>query len=229
MPFGYQVAIFAKLLFGLNVNTLSKIHAVSFTNKQDVTSATSHSELSATNTRDSKLDFASFYREQWRGLCAFLRKTYGAGPPEPEDVAQDAFFQLANMKCREHIENPKAFLYKISINLMLRKIKSERWISHVIADDEEAFEAELLSCSEPDKVLLSQRALQRLGASFNQLSDKQKYIVTASRIDGKTYQQIANETGWSLADICRQLNSALLILAESSNANEQTHSHARKR
>ena len=112
---------------------------------------------------------------------------------------------------------------------MLRKIKSERWISHVIADDEEAFEAELLSCSEPDKVLLSQRALQRLGASFNQLSDKQKYIVTASRIDGKTYQQIANETGWSLADICRQLNSALLILAESSNANEQTHSHARKR
>lgn len=162
---------------------------------------------------------SSFYREHWRGLCAFLRKTFGAGPPDPEDVAQDAFYQLAKMKSQEHIENPKAFLYKISINLTLRSLKSDRWISHIVPNDDASFETELLSYSEPDQILHSQQALQQLGASFSALSDKQKYIVSASRLDGKTYQQIADETGWSIADICRQLNSALLALASAVNTN----------
>ena len=55
---------------------------------------------------------------------------------------------------------------------------------------------------------------------FTDAAEKQKYIVSASRLEGKTYQQISDDTGWSIADVCRQLNSALVILASSVDAND---------
>jgi RNA polymerase sigma-70 factor (ECF subfamily) len=202
------------------VNTLSKVHAVGLVGEQENEIASPRKGLPKAKVPTKKSDFSSFYHMHWEGLCAFLRKTFGSGPPDPEDVAQDAFYQLAKMKSREHIENPKAFLYKISINLTLRSLKSDRWIANVVPGNDESFESELLSLSEPDKILHSQQALQQLGALFCTLSEKQKYIVSASRLEGKTYQQISDDTGWSIADVCRQLNSALVILASSVDAND---------
>lgn len=202
------------------MNTLSKVHTVGFVAEQENDIASPRKGMPKAKVRTAKSDLSSFYHTHWRGLCAFLRKTYGSGPPDPEDIAQDAFYQLAKMESREHIENPKAFLYKISINLTLRSLKSDKWIASVVPGNDESFEAELLSLSEPDKILYSQQALQQLGALFCTLSEKQKYIVSASRLEGKTYQQISDDTGWSIADICRQLNSALVVLANSVNAND---------
>ena len=98
------------------MNTLSKVHAVGFVGEQENEIASPRKGLPKAKVPTKKSDFSSFYHMHWEGLCAFLRKTFGSGPPDPEDVAQDAFYQLAKMKSREHIENPKAFLYKVSIN-----------------------------------------------------------------------------------------------------------------
>lgn len=198
------------------MNTLSKVSTVNFTKKPKGKDSSHRQGKHTRLQKAAESDLKNFYQEHWRGLCAFLRKTYGSGPPEPEDVAQDAFFQLSKMKSRAHITNPKAFLYKVSMNIALRSLKSERWLTEHLPCADEGIDSELLCYGDPDKIISSQQELKKVDQLFSSLSIKQKHIVTASRLEGKTYQQIAEETGWSVADICRQLNSALSILAGTS-------------
>lgn len=202
------------------MNTLSKALNVGFEKRTTIKKTALRKEKSKPTDKAQTTDIHDFYRAHWKGLCAFLRKRYGDGPPDPEDVAQEAFYQLANMGCRAHITHPKAFLYKISVNITLAARKSERWLTDYLPDSNEGLDQELLSYAEPDKIFHNQQTLQHLGGIFDGLTEKQKYVVHASRIDGKTYQQIADETGWSVADICRQLKSALSALTATLNHDE---------
>ncbi|WP_172449233.1 RNA polymerase sigma factor [Bowmanella denitrificans] len=154
------------------------------------------------------------YHSCWSSLCTRLRKLYGNGPPDPQDIAQDAFTKLSQMDSLQHVQNPKAFLYKVAINLGLRSI------SHVIKTRE--FLAEQLDDPDvamhnisPESQLLQQQQLHALQQAMTALTDKQRDILIRCRIQGQTYANIATQTGWSLADISRQLNSALAHLASS--------------
>ncbi len=53
---------------------------------------------------------AELYRQYWHELCAWLYAQFGAGPPEPEDVAQQTFVKFADLQGKCQIENPKALV-----------------------------------------------------------------------------------------------------------------------
>lgn len=59
---------------------------------------------------DSKA-FEQIYRQYWSELCNYVLKTFGAGPPDPEDVAQAAFAKFAALENTDNIENKRAYLY----------------------------------------------------------------------------------------------------------------------
>ncbi len=162
------------------------------------------------------LNMTQLFQQHFAGLCGFLYRLYGAGPPEPEDVAQEAFSVLSGLKDSSHIEQPKAFLYKVAINIALKARRTNQQLP--IKAPVETLDLLLSETADPEQHLQQQQGLQQIATAIAGLTEKQRFILLASRIQGKTYSQIAAQTGWSLADISRQLHQVLDILLKVTEA-----------
>lgn len=151
------------------------------------------------------------YRAHWQDLCHWLRRRYGAGPPEPEDIAQTAFLKMADVKNLAGIENPRAYLFSIAANTALTGIKwfdrTRRFIEGELA--ESGYPLEEIS---PERAYSSRERFAVVEDQLEALPEKQREIVIRSRLGGQTYEQISAETGWSMADISRQLTAALTAM-----------------
>jgi RNA polymerase sigma factor (sigma-70 family) len=151
------------------------------------------------------------FRDHWLDVYRLLHRNYGSGPPEPEDVAQEAFSQFAQMKNVTKIQNPKAYIIKIAVNITLNSMGKLRKIRELITQQLHLDEDRLNEIC-PETILQGEQRIVAMQNGINRLSAKQRDILMCVRIKGQTYAQISDQTGWSLADICRQLNEAMAIL-----------------
>lgn len=160
---------------------------------------------------DSRGYLKEFYRFYHAPLVAWLRKRFGPGPPYPEDIAQTAFAKLIASNASEKADHIAAYLYAIAANAARDEIdwirRTDRFIEHELREAGENLEE-----ITPERVYSGKLEVDRLAQSMEQLSSKQREIVQRSRVQGQSYAQIAAETGWSMADISRQLTSALIFL-----------------
>lgn len=162
---------------------------------------------SATGDRDRLL--SRLYRDHYRALCLRLRQLYGSGPPEPEDVAQSAFQKLSEIGDLTRIEHPRAFLFRTAINLGLNAI-SRQSVARRFAERELAgANMPVVEENTPEDVYYMRQRMKRTQTAFAVLTQKQKEIVVRSRLKGETYAEIQKATGWSQADISRQMKLAL--------------------
>lgn len=148
------------------------------------------------------------YRRHWKDLCNWLHRRYGPGPPEPEDVAQTAFLKMADVEDLDSIENPRAYLFSIAANTALTGIKWRARTQRFIEGELEESGHQLEEIS-PERAYSSRERFDVVWSQLERLSEKQREIVMRSRIYGQTYERISAETGWSMADISRQLTAAL--------------------
>jgi len=170
------------------------------------------------DVRDPRAAFIErLYLDHWGDLCRQMRRLYGQGPPEPEDLVQSAFAKFAELPRFDHIDNPKAFLFRIAANLALKSIGHIARTRAFVASQLHDPEAELKEVG-PERIFESRERLAAIGRAMEKLSSKQREIVLRSRIRGETYAQISATTGWSQADISRQLNAALALLESESEA-----------
>ncbi|WP_375209228.1 RNA polymerase sigma factor [Hyphomonas jannaschiana] len=152
------------------------------------------------------------FRQHYGELVGRLRKIHGAGPPEPEDVAQAAFSKLAGLPDLGRIRSPRAFLFRTAINLGLNSNdKLRRGRNFVKSQMDGNFSPDVEEIS-PETVLMGKQDLERVARAMQQLSPKQKEILLRSRFRGQTYAEIKRDTGWSEADISRQLSSVMALL-----------------
>ncbi|MEJ7935812.1 RNA polymerase sigma factor [Sphingobium sp. AN558] len=151
------------------------------------------------------------YRDHAANLVDWLRRRYGGGPPSPEDIAQTAFTKLASHSDIQHIEKIKPYLYATAVNVALDEIKwmkrTEAFIDHELNRIGQALEE-----ITPERVYQGREQLDRLARVMERLPKKQREIVKRSRFLGQTYAQISAETGWSGADISRQLGEAMIAI-----------------
>ncbi|TQV86803.1 sigma-70 family RNA polymerase sigma factor [Exilibacterium tricleocarpae] len=159
------------------------------------------------------LTFDELYRHFWQELCAHVRRTFGPGPPDPEDVAQAAFTRYVSLDDPDAVLNPRAFLFTTARNIVLdqkRKDKSHlKYAQSVLAQSSELKLDEL----SPERVLLEKRRFDRVRRAIDRLPHKQKVVLSLHRYRGYTFKQITEETGWSYGDVYRQLDTALATLA----------------
>lgn len=196
---------------------------------------TSHCDPIQPQTLDNKVMHGqaidALFRAHWRDVCRLLHKCYGSGPPEPEDAAQEAFSRVAQMKNVAELQDPKAYIIKIAVNITLKSIgrlcKTREFIAEQLLVNPDQFDE---IC--PETILQNEQRIAAVQKGTEQLSDKQRDILMRARIKGQTYAQISADTGWSLADICRQLNTAMAVLenvdAEAQGLNaqvERTNAH----
>lgn len=152
------------------------------------------------------------YRQHWRPLCARLRRVFGNGPPDPEDLAQTAFQRLIEHDALDAIRNPGGFLFTVAVN------KGRDGQRHIVRTERLLKEEGILLRQDemdqitPLNVFESRETLSAMAAAIGRLTPKQQEILARSRLKGETFDAIQAATGWSKADISRQLAAAVKAL-----------------
>ncbi|MGE5501060.1 MAG: RNA polymerase sigma factor [Ignavibacteriales bacterium] len=155
------------------------------------------------------------YRQYWSELCAYVRKTFGAGPPEPEEVAQGAFARFAAVEPGE-VDHPRAFLYRTAHNIVMdhrrREAVRTRLSAEVAILD---FGGETANC-DSERVLSAKERLAIVDRVVRKMEPRRRKVLIMHAIHGLNYTEIARRMGVSptrvtqlFAEAVAQCNAAL--------------------
>lgn len=153
-------------------------------------------------------DFAALYHGCWRDLCQFLRKRFGAGPPDPEDVAQSAFLKLAEQRF-DRMPNPQAMLYRTAINLMIDQLRQQSRRRRLLNGAIESAHENAHPSDNPERDVLGNEQLVALERAILALPPRHRSYFLANRLDKLSYAEIARRTGASQSMVRKVVEEAL--------------------
>ena len=152
------------------------------------------------------------YRDHWRNLCTRLRRVFGTGPPEPEDLAQTAFTKLLEYADATALDDPASFLFRIAINVGRDRRRHIVRATAIIEEQLAPQGLEQVDRITPSNVYETRECLAVTERAMATLTAKQREVLIRSRLRGETFEEIRDACGWSKADISRTLQAALGVL-----------------
>ncbi|HLJ15756.1 MAG TPA: RNA polymerase sigma factor [Bryobacteraceae bacterium] len=162
---------------------------------------------------------AAIEREQSR-LRNFIRRRV-ADEGDAEDILQDVFYELVEAyRLMKPVEQVSAWLFRVARNRIIdlfRKRKPEAVISESLADrmEREALLLEDLLPSPdagPEAVYARTILLEELEAALDELPEEQREAFVAHEIEGRSFKQLAAETGVSANTLLSRKHYAVLHL-----------------
>lgn len=126
-----------------------------------------------------------------------------------EDIVQDAFIKLWSNCAKVVFVKAKSYLYTVANNNLLNHIAHQK----VILKYEQKPHSELYT-QDPQFVIEEKEFMQKLKNAIDNLPTKQRETFLLSRIDKKSYKEIAEITGVSVKAIEKRIHYALLSLRE---------------
>ena len=140
---------------------------------------------------------AELYKKHWSGLCAYIRKQFGSGPPDPEDVAQQVFAKLGSMVETINWSLPKAYLIRMSHNIVIsekrRQAVRER---HAVAQYQENRDSDGYDLT-PEHVFIAEEEFGMVSDVIARMPEKRRKMLLLNRIKGLSYAEIARQFGVS--------------------------------
>ena len=149
------------------------------------------------------------YRRYSQELCAYVRQKFGSGPPDPEDVVQTAFERFAGLDAPEAIDNPRAFLYRTSQNIVIDHYRATTTRDKHVEQEKNQAEQKSLDDSTPENVLIAKERMEIVQQVVENLPNRQRQLVLLNRFHQVSYAEIARRTGMSQTEIKRQVARAL--------------------
>jgi len=168
------------------------------------------------DTATNKVSFNSaldalkeLYENYWKELCYSLHKRFGQGPPDPEDIAQSAFLKYVDHSESNHVDNPKAFIYRSACNLIIdhhRSPKNAAVPEYAYTPDKYQ---EKSSAHSPENVFMTEQEISIVSNVLTTLPERDRAFVLMNRLDGKSYTDIAREAGMSRSGVQKIITLAL--------------------
>ena len=140
-----------------------------------------------------------------RRLFLFVRKRVD-NEGDAEDILQDVFYELIEAyRLMKPIEQVGSWLYRVARNRIIdlfRKRRPER-LAEIPLDkdpDETLLVEDLLPSLDagPDAVYARSVLLEELDAALQELPEEQREVFIAHEVDGRSFKQLAEETGLSI-------------------------------
>lgn len=163
--------------------------------------------------------------ETTQGLAAILQANRGryfrfltarlGGSEEAEDLLQDIWIKLANIRPSGPIADPIAYLYRVveyaardRLRSSARRRERERnWAANT---------GETMALTEveanPEQLAIHRERLRQIDEALGGLPERTRYILRAFRVDGRAQKDLANELGISLSAIEKHLQRAYKML-----------------
>lgn len=156
-------------------------------------------------------------------LLSFIKSKIPAGE-EAEDILQDVFYELIeSRRLMKPIEKLASWLYTVArnkINDLYRKKKPvslEEEFSFLNEDGEEGLMlADVLPSLDgsPDDEMLRTALIDLMGEALDELPENQKTAFIMHELEGKSLNEIAEETGAPLKTVISRKRYAVLHLRE---------------
>ena len=159
-------------------------------------------------------------REQSR-LRNFIRRRV-PDPRDAEDILQDVFHALVEAnRMLMPIEHVTGWLFRVARNRitdLFRKKRPESFNDIAVADeDDERLQLEDLLPSPdagPEALFARNVLLDALESAVDELPEEQREVFVAHELDGRSFKEIAAETGVSVNTLLSRKRYAVLRLRE---------------
>jgi RNA polymerase sigma factor (sigma-70 family) len=162
------------------------------------------------NPRISEL----FERERGR-LARFIRSRVG-DPGDAEDLLQDVFSELVEAnRLLMPIEHVTGWLFRVARNRIVDRFRRKR-PEPLGAEGDEQDLAELLPSPDagPEALYLRGVLLDELEAALAELPEEQRAVFVAHELEGRSFKQLAEETGVGISTLLSRKRYAVLRLRE---------------
>lgn len=167
----------------------------------------------------------TFNKEKAR-LRNFIRKSVpNAG--DADDILQDVFYEFVSAyRLPEPLEQVGAWLYRVARNRIIdrfRKQKQEVTLEQDDDDDALWLEAILsIETETPASIYERKMLVEYILAALNQLPSEQRDVFIAHELDGKSFKQIAAETGVPINTLLARKRYAVTYLREQLQTSDQS-------
>ena len=159
-------------------------------------------------------------QEQSR-LRHFIRRRV-PDPRDAEDILQDVFYELVEAnRLLVPIDHVTGWLFRVARNRitdLFRKKRTENVRDSAVADEdgEELRLEDLLPSLEagPDAVYTRNLLLEELTLAVDELPEEQRDVFVAHELEGRSFKEMAAETGVSVNTLLSRKRYAVLFLRE---------------
>jgi RNA polymerase sigma factor (sigma-70 family) len=135
-----------------------------------------------------KLSYDLLFRRHQQELLKFASQH--SNEEVAEDLVQEAYLRLMRQAQTEKIDNPRAYLYKITRNLSTDYLRQGQIRSRHHDDSEVELDQLPNQQPEVDAEVESQQRLQRCLDALVSLPEVYRHVFLLHRIDGMTYTEI---------------------------------------
>src|SRR5216684_3737057 len=159
-------------------------------------------------------------REQSR-LRNFIRRRV-PDPRDAEDILQEVFYELVEAnRLLMPIEHVTGWLFRVARNRitdLFRKKKPESFSDTAVADeDDEVLQLEDLLPSPdagPEALYARNVLLDELELAIDELPEEQRAVFVAHELEGRSFKEIASETGVNVNTLLSRKRYAVLRLRQ---------------
>jgi RNA polymerase sigma-70 factor (ECF subfamily) len=140
---------------------------------------------------DSSVDIAGLFRDHNSALLRFAAAKLGS-EQEARDVAQEAYVRLLQLDRPETISYLRAFLFKITSNLAMDRLRARRRMPIAQPGSDEELVAFDLS---PERECAGQELVAIVNSALLELPEKCREIFVLHRMEGLSRAEIAARVG----------------------------------
>jgi RNA polymerase sigma factor (sigma-70 family) len=180
-----------------------------------------HFEHNLLMTQQDSVITETFNQEKAR-LRSFIRnKVPNAG--DADDILQDVFYEFVSAyRLPEPLEQVGAWLYRVARNRIIDRFRKQKQeVALDLEDDEDTrwLEAILSIETETPATLYERKQLvEQVIATLNLLPAEQRQVFIAHELDGKSFKQIAAESGVAINTLLARKRYAVTFLREQLHA-----------
>jgi RNA polymerase sigma factor (sigma-70 family) len=155
-----------------------------------------------------------------RRLLGFIRRRVD-DPGDAEDILQDVFFELIEAyRLMKPVEQAGAWLYRVARNRIIDRFRKKKLEirgeapSEAYEGDQPPMLEELLPSPDagPEALYARNVLLDELDAALDELPEEQRDVFIAHEMDGRSFKQLAEETGVSINTLLSRKHYAIVHL-----------------
>ncbi|MEM0928725.1 MAG: sigma-70 family RNA polymerase sigma factor [Pseudomonadota bacterium] len=171
----------------------------------------SRAEAGAPRANDDtrKRELVALYQQRAPKLTATLRKMFGNGPPDPEDVVQQAFQKILERGDCSDIEDLNAFLWRTARNICLKGRRHEDVRAKFDFEIEHLFFPQRGDDSSPEGVLSTKEELHAINEALRAMPDTRRRAFVLNKVEGLTVTDVAKRLRIGRSPATRHISRAM--------------------
>ncbi|MFM7310248.1 MAG: RNA polymerase sigma factor [Flavobacteriales bacterium] len=156
----------------------------------------------------SEKEFQELFAQWFKPIRNFVY--YRCGDADlAEDIAQDAFMKLWEVRAKIDKSTVKALLYRIAQNTTINHLKRKQLKFRYVKSERPASDFD-----SPEKLMQMSEYDIELQRVINLLPDGGREVFLMNRLEDLTYQEIANRLGLSVKAIEKRMSKVLQIFRD---------------